>query len=167
MHLCFSSFGFSLGSEPCLLCLLVCNDPQLFDLLGLGGGSPFLSESGLGSCMCLFPELLSLCEGNVIIHFLSILMILLRFDFCNCRDPPIQHCVITVLKKGPAPQLRDLIIKSESVRLKGRYHRRMYHYWTVDSCKEQPLIHHERTTRQYTDVHWEFTARCRNNELHI
>ena len=88
MHLCFSSFGFSLGSEPCLLCLLVCNDPQLFDLLGLGGGSPFLSELGLGSCMCLFPKLLSLCEGIMVVCLLGVLMFLLPFDTRDCGDPP-------------------------------------------------------------------------------
>jgi len=72
-----------------------------------------------------------------------------------------------MLEQEPAPQLRDLVMKGERVRLEGRDHKKAYHYWTIDGCKKQPLISCKRTTGQYVDVCWEFTARTWNDELYI
>ncbi len=78
--------------------------------------------------MCLLSDLLGLREGITVVRFLSVLTTLLHFEFCNCGYPPIQHRVITMLEQGPAPQLRDLVMKGERVRLEGGDHRKAYHY---------------------------------------
>jgi hypothetical protein len=66
---------------------LLRNDPQLIQLFGLGGGSPFLSESGLDGRVGLFAQLLGLCKRSAIIRFLDIVAFLFRFDLCNRGDP--------------------------------------------------------------------------------
>src|SRR5713101_3967836 len=95
-HFCTSSFGFALGSKPCLFCLSLRRDPQLFHLLGLRRGCTLLSESSLDSSNSLFACLLSLCKCYVFTHFLSILALLLRFDLCNCGDSTRNRGGITV-----------------------------------------------------------------------
>jgi hypothetical protein len=100
-HLVFSG-------HSSLLCLLLSCNPQPFDLLGLQGGFPLLSDVSFSHCMGLLPLCLCLCKHPLVLHPLRSLVGLLLFDHSDQDKAPCRYTVTSMFKYVRTPQLQNL-----------------------------------------------------------
>ena len=75
------------GGHSSFLCLALSCKPQFFDLLGLCGGFPLLSDASFGCCVGLLPLSSCLCKRPLVLHPTRSLAVLLLFE-CSDRDKP-------------------------------------------------------------------------------
>jgi len=96
------------SSHSSFLCLMLSCSPQPFDLFGLCGSFPLLSNASFCCCMGLFPLCSCLCKCPLVLRPLRSLTVLLLFDRSN-RDKVPRRCAVTsMFEYVRTPELQDL-----------------------------------------------------------